>query len=283
MKRANFRSDWTRWMATMVLALAMSIGVAACGDDDDDDDESASMDDDMDDDSTDDDASDDDAADDDAGDDDSGDDDVEESFIRVIHLAPTTPAVDVYVNTETLAFSDLAFEEGTPYAALPPATYDFQITLTGETDPALEISDFAMAVDTYYTAAAINETVEILPLVDDYAGLAEGNIRVRAIHAAAAVGEVDIWLIPDGDDPTPLWEDVPFKGVGEYLDVPAMALKIGFDVDDDASPDVIFDIPALDAGTVANVFAVSDDEDNVFLAAQLGDESGTVVRIDPTL
>lgn len=274
------RFDGMRRMAWMVLVLAMSFGVAACGgDDDDDDDDSASMDDDA----SDDDAIDDDAADDDSGDDDSGDDDAEESFIRVIHLAPTTPAVDVYVNSEILAFSDIAFEEGTPYAALPPATYDFQVTLTGETDPALEINDFAMAADTYYTAAAINEAVEILPLVDDYADLAEGNIRVRAIHAAAAVGEVDIWLIPDGDDPTPLWEDVPFKGVGEYLDVPASALTIGFDVDDDATPDVIFDIPALAAGTVANVFAVSDDEDNVFLAAQLGDEAGTVVRIDPTI
>lgn len=279
MRNAVGRFDWARWMASMVLVLAMSLGVTACGGDDDDDDDSASMDDDT----SDDDTGDDDSIDDDAGDDDSGDDDADESFIRVIHLAPMTPAVDVYVNSEILAFSDIAFEEGTPYAALPPATYDFQITLTGETDPALEINDFAMAADTYYTAAAINEAVEILPLVDDYSDLAEGNIRVRAIHAAAAVGEVDIWLIPDGDDPTPLWENVPFKGVGEYLDVPAVALTIGFDVDDDATPDVIFDIPALTAGTVANVFAVSDDEDNVFLAAQLGDEAGTVVRIDPTI
>lgn len=41
-----------------------------------------------------------------------------------------------------------------------------------------------------------------------------------------------------------------------------------------------FDVPALEAGTVANVFATNDDAGNVFLIAQLAD--GSTVRIDPT-
>ena len=116
--------------------------------------------------------------------------------------------------------------------------------------------------------------------VDDYEGLASGQIRIRAIHTAPAVGEVDIWNIPETGDPAPLYENVPFGAAGDYLDVPASAYTLGFDVDDDATPDVIFDVPALEAGTVANVFATNDDAGNVFLVAQLAD--GSTVRIDPT-
>jgi hypothetical protein len=42
---------------------------------------------------------------------------------------------------------------------------------------------------------------------------------------------------------------------------------------------VLFDLPALPAGTVANVFAVNDTAGNVFLLAQL--QTGDVARIDP--
>jgi hypothetical protein len=61
------------------------------------------------------------------------------------------------------------------------------------------------------------------------------------------------------------------------MDLPAGAYSVGFDVDNDATPDVAFDLPALPAGTVANVFAVSEGS-TVFLIAQLQD--GTVARID---
>jgi hypothetical protein len=118
-------------------------------------------------------------------------------------------------------------------------------------------------------------------LEDDYAGLAAGDIRIRAIHTASAVGQVDIWNIPAMGDPGILYENVDYGVAGGALDLPAGAYTVGFDVDDDSSPDVVFDIPALDAGTVANVFAVSDDMGNVFLTAQLND--GTTVRIDPNM
>ncbi|NIS32041.1 MAG: DUF4397 domain-containing protein, partial [Actinobacteria bacterium] len=41
-----------------------------------------------------------------------------------------------------------------------------------------------------------------------------------------------------------------------------------------------FDIPGLASGTVANVFAVNDAEDDPFLLAQLRD--GNTLRIDPS-
>jgi hypothetical protein len=91
------------------------------------------------------------------------------------------------------------------------------------------------------------------------------------------VGQVDIWNIPATGAPSPLYTDVDYGVAGGAMDLPAGAYTIGFDVDNDANPDVVFDLPSLPAGTVANVFAVSEGS-TVFLIAQLQD--GTVARID---
>lgn len=98
---------------------------------------------------------------------------------------------------------------------------------------------------------------------------------MRAIHAAADVGEVDIWNITEGAEAGILWENVPLAAAGQYYDLPAGAYSVGFDVDNDASPDVSFDLPELPAGTIANVFAVNDGA--VKLIAQLWD--GTTAEI----
>jgi hypothetical protein len=58
----------------------------------------------------------------------------------------------------------------------------------------------------------------------------------------------------------------------------AGAYTLGVDVDDDMTPDLTFVLPALPAGTFANVFAANDDAGDVFLVAELRD--GSTVRID---
>lgn len=204
--------------------------------------------------------------------------------IRVIHLSPNAPEVDVFANAQpSPVVAALGFPQGTGYLEVPSGTYTFDVAAAGATpsDAVLSIEGLALAGDTFYTAVAIDEldSISALALVDDYSGLAEGDIRIRAVHAAPAVGEVDIWNIPAEGDPAPLYENVPFGVAGDALDVPAGAYTLGFDVDDDATPDVIFDVPALEAGTVANVFATNDGAGNVFLIAQLRD--GSTVRIDP--
>jgi hypothetical protein len=90
---------------------------------------------------------------------------------------------------------------------------------------------------------------------------------------------VDLWNVPVSGEPTALWTDVDFGGAGAALDLPAGAYTLGVDVDDDASPDLLFELPELPAGTFANVFAVNDEAGEVFLLVQLRD--GSTARIDP--
>jgi hypothetical protein len=204
--------------------------------------------------------------------------------VRVLHLSPDAPFVDVFVNQGTdPVIENLEFPKGTAYLEVPTGTYTFDVAPAGGSadDAVLSIAGLTLEPGLSYTAVAIDEVSSIaaLPLVDDYRALATGKIRVRAVHAAPAVGEVDLWSVPDSGDPAPLWTNVNFGVAGAPLDVDAGAYTIGVDVDDDMSPDLLFRLPALPAGTVANVYAVNDSDDDVFLLAQLPD--GSTARVDP--
>jgi hypothetical protein len=203
--------------------------------------------------------------------------------IRVLHLSSDAPGVDVYANRADRVVSDLVFAAGTDFLSVPAGTYDFDVAPAGTSvdDAVLTISGLELAADTQYTAVAFDNvaSIQALPLVENFDGLADGQVRVRAIHAAPSVGEVDIWNITDASNPAPLYENVPFGAAGDYLDLPVGEYIIGIDIDDDATPDVTFAIPAVPAGTVANLFATQDSLGDVFIAAQLNDNS--VIRIDP--
>ncbi len=203
-----------------------------------------------------------------------------ESSIRVLHLSPDAPPVDVFVNHgDDPAVEGLAFGEGSGFLMVGSAGYDFSVSASGQSadDAVLSIDGFLALPATHYTLVAYDQLMNIAPLalVDDFQGLADDSIRVRAIHAAAGVGQVDIWNVTKGMEPTVLYENVDFGISGAYLDLPAGAYSIGFDVDNDANPDLVYDLPALPAGTIANVFAVLNG--SVYLLAQLQD--GTTVPI----
>ena len=207
-----------------------------------------------------------------------------QTSVRAIHLSPDAPEVDIYFNGgATPAVSDLAFNEGTNYLKVAAGKYDVAIAPANTTvgDAVLSVNGIDLKANTNYTAVAFDEvaSIDALLLVDNLKTPAAGQIRVRAIHTASAVGQVDIWNIPSAGAPTPLYTDVDFGVAGGYLELPAGSYTIGFDVDNDATPDVIFTLPALPAGTVANVFAVSQGA-NVYLLAQL--QNGQVVQINPT-
>jgi hypothetical protein len=204
--------------------------------------------------------------------------------LRAIHLSPDAPEVDIYFNgSATPAVTDLAFNEGTNFLTVNAGTYDIAIA-PANTDvgsAALTVDDVDLDANTRYTAVAFApvSSLDALLLTDDLSTPPAGQIRVRAIHTASAVGQVDIWNIPSGGGaPSLLYENVDFGVVGGYLTIPAGAYTLGFDVNNDANPDLTFTTPALAAGTVVNIFAVSEGS-NVYLLAQL--QNSQVAQINP--
>ena len=208
---------------------------------------------------------------------------VENAAIRVIHLGPDVPAVDVHVNGGAdPVVPGLEFLGGTAYLDVPEGTYDFQVSLEGDgpENAALVVEGLPLEGKTSYTAAAIGSladgNLQVKALVDAEDDIADGSFRVQVVHGAAAVGEVDIWNITDPSNPSPLVPDFPFAGA-VTADLPAGAYNVGIDVDNDESPDVTFNLPELPAGLFVNLFAVNDATGAVWLVAQLPD--GTVVPI----
>lgn len=53
------------------------------------------------------------------------------SAVRIIHLSPTAPGVDVVVNGDTL-FENIEFREGTDYVDLNPGTYNINVLLNSD-------------------------------------------------------------------------------------------------------------------------------------------------------
>ena len=210
--------------------------------------------------------------------DDHGDDHEATAQVRVLHLSPDAPAVDVFVNAgDEATVSELEFEVGTAYLEVPAGTYDFQVAAAGTTaaDAVLSIEGLALDADTAYTAVAYGALADIaaLALVDDSEGIEAGNIRLQVSHTASGVGAVDLWELTGG---AMLVDDFAYGATGT-LDVPAGALELGLDLDEDAVPDVTFSVPDLGADIAVNVFAVTDAT-GAFLLAQLPD--GSTARVD---
>jgi hypothetical protein len=217
----------------------------------------------------------------DAGDGDTGDGDGDTAQLRVLHLGVDAPAVDVYVDGgATPAVEALAFEQGTGYLDVPAGEHTVDLVAAGG-DPATPAASFttpALEGGVAYSGVAHDylANLGLLAVVDDANDIDSGNIRIQVIHAAPDVGEVDIWEITG--DPIPLLENVPYGAAGT-LDVPNGALEIGIDVDDDATPDVTFSVPALGADQMVNVYAVNESGGApVFLLAHLPD--GSTARVD---
>ncbi|HEY4221898.1 MAG TPA: DUF4397 domain-containing protein, partial [Myxococcota bacterium] len=184
--------------------------------------------------------------------------------IRALHLSPDAPAVDVLVNGAA-AFTDLAFENATPFAALAPNLIDVDVAPAGAGigSAVLSVHGLELLSKKSYTAVAFGSLAHIqaLALEEDLAPVGAGNIRVRAVHAAEGVGNVDVLA-----GTATLVSNLAFGTASDSIEIPAAAVRVGLDVDHDGTADVLFDIPALPAGTIASLFAVAAPEGVVLVA-----------------
>ena len=76
------------------------------------------------------------------------------AHIRVIHLSPDAPAVDVAVTGGAVLIPNLAFKQGTAFTPLPAATYNLELRVAGTTTVALTIPNVALAAGKIYTVYA---------------------------------------------------------------------------------------------------------------------------------
>ena len=193
-----------------------------------------------------------------------------ESRVRVAHVSPDAPNVDVWVDG-AVVLSDVPYRAISDYLTLPAGEHMIQVSPTGATEPIVIDATVTLEADMDYTVAAVGLLADIEPLVlvDNNGAPDAGMAHVRFVHASPDAPAVDIAV---AGGPV-LFANVAFKGVGDYA--PVAAGTYDLEARPAGTEIVALPIPGvmLDEGTVYTVFAVG----------QLSDLSiGTVVAVDST-
>jgi hypothetical protein len=149
-----------------------------------------------------------------------------EGRLRLAHLSPDTPSVDVYVDSVADPASDVtlpgvSYGTVSDYRNVPPGTYTVSMRKAGadpKTPPVLsttvQVGDGAAR-----TVAGVGHFADLglRVLQDDLATPPAGQARMRVVAAAAQAGKVDV-SVPGGPS---VASGLPFAATSEYVDVPA--------------------------------------------------------------
>lgn len=152
-----------------------------------------------------------------------------ESRVRAVHASPDAPSVDVLLNDQVV-LEEVAYTQSSDYLSVSDGMNNIKVNASG-TDTTVIDSDVDLVDGTDYTVLAINflEMISPLILIDDNSEPAEGNVKIRVVHAAPSAPNVDVYVTGAADDletSDPVLEDVPFGVASGYLEVPAADYRI---------------------------------------------------------
>lgn len=146
-----------------------------------------------------------------------------EGWIRLAHLSPDTPAVDVSLigvdSADGFELEDVGYGDVSGYARLPAGAYAVEMVPAGSpagTDPVVS-QVVEVSADRAYTATAagLNADLTVTVLTDDLSAPSEGQARVRVIQASVSSDTVDVTT----DTGTAIAEDVAFGTATDYTEV----------------------------------------------------------------
>lgn len=171
--------------------------------------------------------------------------------VRVAHLSPDAPAVDVYVNGSR-AVSGAAFKDVTGYLPVPAGSVNIRVTPAGATSPAVIDATVSFSVGGNYTVAATGLLATIQPIVlqDDRGTTSQA--KVRFVHASPDAPAVDV-AVTGGPV---LFSNVPFRQATPYPQVAPSTYDL--EVRPAGSSAVALQVPGVTLRSATNytIFAV---------------------------
>lgn len=120
------------------------------------------------------------------------------SYLSVMHLAPRSPAVDIYFNT-SLA-STVALNSGTvtsAYTAIDPAAFSVTFKKSGSDSVVAKVDYDIYDTLRYYTLLLYNYNDSLtgaLRIQDDYSVLTTDKAAFRFFHMSPGIGPVDLYF-----------------------------------------------------------------------------------------
>lgn len=179
----------------------------------------------------------------------------EDAQVRVAHLSPDAPNVDVYVNGEPV-LTDVPYTTVSSYLSLPAGTQQVTVYAAGDTSSPVIDAPVELAAGGAYTVAAVglvtDGSIKAQVYQDDLRAPSAGNAKLRVIHASPDAGPVDV--VPRGGEP--LATDLAFPDDTPYAEVPAGTYTL--DVNAAGTNQTVLTVPdaALASGGVYSAFAV---------------------------
>jgi hypothetical protein len=130
--------------------------------------------------------------------------------IRVGHLSPNVPAVDVSLDdsgttTSVLSLSNVSYPTVSDYTIVPAGTYDASVALASNPDtPVLTLKGASLASNTSTSVFAIGllggtgtQALQLAAFADDRVPV-EGQAKVRVLHLAPDAPAVDVVALGSG-------------------------------------------------------------------------------------
>jgi hypothetical protein len=150
-------------------------------------------------------------------------------WIRLAHLSPNTPAVDVYLysfgdSSAQLVLHHVAYGDVSPYEPLAPGDYSVAMRAAGasaSTKPVLSTSVTVSAGHAYTVAGLGPESGLRLQVLNDELSTPKGDALVRVIQASL---KQHVVTVTEGQQT--LSSDLLFGSVSSYQAVPATDASI---------------------------------------------------------
>lgn len=199
-------------------------------------------------------------------------DTAEQGWVRLAHLSPDTPEVDVQLtgvdSADGFELEDVAYGDVSAYSRLPAGAYAVAMVPAGApvgTDPVIS-QVIEISGNQAYTAAAVglNEDLSARLITDDLTSPGNDQARVRLIQASISSPTVDVAT----DTGTSIAEGVEFGTATEYTEVDAGRWTLEVD-GDSQSGTVQVDLPPA---SVNSLFVI--DRDGEITISAIEDSSG---------
>jgi hypothetical protein len=182
-------------------------------------------------------------------------------LLRLAHLSPDTPAVDVYVDSVAdpdagIVLTGVGYGAVSDYQDVPPGAYTVSVREAGaeKSTPAVLSTTVDIGAGDAFTVAGAGRFADLdLEVIEDALTTpAEREARVRVLAGAANAETLDVTL----DDGTEVASGLDFAAAGDYVDVPAGAVELKIAAAGGEPTDVPVD---LTAGSVYSLVVLDDD------------------------
>lgn len=205
----------------------------------------------------------------------------DDGLLRLAHLSPDTPAVDVYVDSVAdpdvgITLESVGYGTVSEYQSVPPGTYTVSMRAAGAdpaTPPVLSTT-VEVAADSARTVAGVGLFADLgLEIIEDSLDMpSSGQARMRVLAAASNAQTLDVALA----DGTSVATGLAFASTSEYVDVPAGSTTLQVSAGGEPPTDLPVE---LEAGAVYSVLVLDEPDGGLTVRPVLDAASPGVVPV----